>query len=62
MGIATAGGDALRDALAAASPQAAERARARRVAPGVVVMVDAHGANGQPLRDPILRGWRATDP
>jgi hypothetical protein len=29
-----------------------------RVAPGLVVEVDAHGATGRPLRDPILRAWR----
>jgi hypothetical protein len=23
-----------------------------------MVTVDAHGADGQPLRDPILRAWR----
>jgi hypothetical protein len=34
----------------------------RRVAPGIVVTVDAHGADGQPLRDPILRAWRRLAP
>jgi hypothetical protein len=27
--------------------------------PGLTAEVDAHGADGQPLRDPILRGWSA---
>jgi len=33
--------------------------RIRPLSPGLLVTVDAHGADGQPLRDPILRAWRA---
>jgi hypothetical protein len=28
------------------------------VRPGILVTIDAHGSDEQPLRDPILRGWR----
>jgi len=62
IGIAAAGGDAQRDALATRVTATRRRAPALRIAPGLVVMVDAHGADGQALRDPILREWRITNP
>ena len=61
IGIPTAGGDALRDALATGVTATRRRAPALRIAPGLVVMVDAHSADGQALRDPILREWRVMD-
>jgi hypothetical protein len=33
----------------------------QRVSAGLFVTVDAHGADGRPLRDPILRSWREGD-
>lgn len=48
----------LRNAIAERFEAPTRRKGPRRLRPGLVVTVDAHGPVGQPLRDPILRAWR----
>jgi bifunctional non-homologous end joining protein LigD len=50
--------ESLRQAALALADAPRGKRRMRRVGAGLVVTVDAHGADGQPLRDLILRGWR----
>jgi hypothetical protein len=48
----------LRDAIAAHAERPRRPNGPRPVRPGILVTIDAHGSDEQPLRDPILRGWR----
>jgi bifunctional non-homologous end joining protein LigD len=51
----------LLDALAARElPRCRSRARVRWAAPGVEVLVDAHGSPSGPVRDAIVRGFEVT--
>jgi bifunctional non-homologous end joining protein LigD len=60
VGLPDVDSDAPRAALADGIV-AGRRRGPRRVRLGLLVTVDAHGADGQPLRDPILRFWRQSE-